>query len=88
MQIQAVICMLSLSESCLKQAADCIFSKQLRVTRAAIITHGVSHQMSREVLGHYVVCNVTKFQSCRPNNYFVIDEKWSRKHFEKNNIIE
>ena len=36
-----------------------------------MIALGMSHQMLHEVLGHYVVRNVTKFQSCgRENNFF------------------
>ena len=43
---------------------------------------GVSHQMSHKVLGHHVVPNVTKFQSCRYDNYFLLAK---RKHFDKKN---
>ena len=46
----------------------------------------VAYQTSHEVLGYYVVCNVTKFQSCRPNNQLFIDEKPLQKHFAKNTI--
>ena len=37
-------------------------------TSVAIIMSGISHQTSHDVLGHYVVPNITKFQTCRPNN--------------------
>ena len=38
-----------------------------------------------EMLGHNVVCNVTKFQNCRGDNKFLIGEKPLRKDFDKNN---
>ena len=50
--------------------------------RVAITAVGVSHQTSHEVLGHYVVRNVTRFQSCRPNNYFVLT------HNHRENILK
>ena len=50
-----------------------------------MIVLGVSHQMSLKVLGHYIVRNVTKFQSCRSDDKFFIGEMPSRKYFEKNN---
>ena len=62
----------TLSKRCLKQTTKCIFSKHSRLIRAGIIAHGLSHQTSHKVLGHYVVCNVTKFQNCRPNNQFFL----------------
>ena len=54
---------------------------------AAIIEHGVPHQMSHKVLGHYVIHNVTKFQHCRPHKYLFIAEKSSQKYFQKNNSL-
>ena len=40
---------------------------------------------SQEKLAQYVLRRATKFQSCRGDICFVIGEKPSRKHFEKNN---
>ena len=40
------------------------------------------HQTSHEVLGHYVIHNVTKFQNYRSDNIFIVE-----KHFDKNNVI-
>ena len=50
-----------------------------------MIALGVS-LTSHKVLGHYVIRNPTKFQSCRSNDKFVISEIPSQKHFDKNNI--
>ena len=53
-----------------------------------MIALGLLHQMSQEVLGHYVVHNVTKFQNCRSNNFlflFFSGKKPLQKHFDKNN---
>ena len=43
-----------------------------------MITHGLSHQMSHEILGHYVVRNVTKLQSCS----VIINVLLAKKHCE------
>ena len=51
-----------------------------------MIALGVSHQTSNDVLCHYVVCNITKFQSCRSDNNFIIGNTPSGKHFDKNNM--
>ena len=45
-----------------------------------MISLGVSHQTSHEVLGHYVIHNVPKFQSGRSDNKFFIGEKPSQKN--------
>ena len=33
----------------------------------------MSHQMSSEVLGHYVIRNVTKFQNCSSDNILSVE---------------
>ena len=43
----------------------------------------VSRQSSREVLGHYIIHNVTKFQNCRSDNKYFTGEKPSQKHFDR-----
>ena len=40
-----------------------------------MIVPDASNQASHEVSGHYVVRNVTKFQSCTTNDKFFIGEK-------------
>ena len=45
----------------------------------AMIARGVSHQTLHVILGHNVVDNVKKFQSCICDTLFLIDEKLSQK---------
>ena len=45
------------------------------------------HWTSHEILGHFIVRNITKFQNCKSGNIFFIDEKPSPKHFDKNTMI-
>ena len=55
-----------------------------------MIARSISHQMSREISGHHVICNVTKFQSCgRDKELFITysAKNPSQRQFEKNNIV-
>ena len=45
-----------------------ISSKQLQSMGVGMITHGISHQTSHKILGHYIVHYITKFQSCGRDN--------------------
>ena len=40
-----------------------------------MIALGVSHQMLHELVGHYIIRNITMFQNCRSDDKFVIGEK-------------
>ena len=44
-----------------------------------MIALGVSHQISHNVLGQYVIRNVTKFQSCRNDNKSFLGEKLAKQ---------
>ena len=47
----------------------------------------VSHQASHKLLGHHVIHNVTKFQSCRLDNYIFIGKKHCENSRDTNNIL-
>ena len=49
-----------------------------------MIALGMSHQTSHKVFGHYIIHNVTKFENCTSNKFFM-GRKSSQKHFDKSN---
>ena len=51
-------------------------------------SYDVLHQMSCELLGHYLIRNVTQFHSCRSDNKFCIGKQQSQRHFDKNTILK
>ena len=73
----------TLSESCLQQDDNYIFSEHLRTMCVAIIACDILHQMSHEVLGHYTIRNVTKFS--KPVD-LIIDFFLTKNHLE--NILK
>ena len=40
-----------------------------------MIVLGVSHQTLHKVLGHFIICDVAKFQNCRSDDKIFIDKK-------------
>ena len=62
-----------------------MISKQRRVYVCAWL---VASRVARRKLGHDILRHVSNFRRSERDNYFVIGKKPSRKHFEKNNIIQ
>ena len=71
----------ALSRRCLKQDANCICSKRLKTMRVSMIVVVYHLKRRMKYLGHHVVRNITKFQSCRLNNWIFFFQKPAVKTF-------